>query len=255
MDRAANFSVMSLFGARGVTPPQDPSSPSQQQTNPNAQYHQSPQQQHVSPAQSYREPPPSSPPKTIESLFRNLGQTSSSEPAPSSSGNNPFRSQQSIQQQNNSAPATPVSSVTVGSASSGGSGGNPPPADRQSALLSLLGSTVASPGGPSASGNSTVNVGPSTNQFSMSQQPPSPPGVEQRPRPMPTGSEAQGKILLEQLMSGCVHAFWGYVILVIFQHFFYVSSYTLFLGFNGVLIFFLRCHSLLFIFHSFRSSS
>lgn len=204
MDRATNFNVMSLFGARGVTPPQDPSSPTQSQMQQNSQY-QAPQQQHVSPAQSYREPHPSSPPKTLESLFRNLGQASSSEPTHSASGNNPFRSQQQpIQQNNNSAPATPVSSVTAGSASSGGSGGNPAPADRQSALLSLLGSTVASPGGPSASGNSTVNVGPSNNQYSIPQQRPSPPGVEQRPRPAPSGSEAQGKYLLEQLMSGYV---------------------------------------------------
>ena len=36
-------------------------------------------------------------------------------------------------------------------------------------------------------------------------QPPSPPSIEQRTRPLGGGNEAQGKFLLEQLMSGCVY--------------------------------------------------
>ncbi|KAH8117242.1 hypothetical protein DFH11DRAFT_992332 [Phellopilus nigrolimitatus] len=198
MDRS-NFNVMSLF-ARAVTPPQDSSSP----THPSQQLHQHPHQ-HVSPAQSYREPPPASPPKSLDSLFRNLNNTqpsAASEPGPTppavANMNNPFRTQVPPPNTNNSAPATPVSSITAASHSSAGSAQNQPPADRQSALLSLLGSTVA----PSGASSSATSAG---NQPLIPHQPPSPPSIEQREqrvRLMQSGNEAQGKILLEQLMSG-----------------------------------------------------
>ncbi|KAI5124340.1 hypothetical protein M0805_008947 [Coniferiporia weirii] len=212
MDRSS-FNVMSLF-AKAATPPPDPSSPSLQDLNLTQPAHQQQQQQqqqqtslqHVSPAQSYREPPPSSPPSSLDSLFRNInpqpsGQSELTPPAASANMNNPFRTQPPTQTSNNSAPATPVSSITAGSGSSGGSAGNQPPADRQSALLSLLGSTV---GGSSANTNQQSTIGSSMNQPLIPHQPPTPPSVEQRTRPMPaqSGNEAQGKILLEQLMSG-----------------------------------------------------
>ena len=88
-----------------------------------------------------------------------------------------------------------MSSTTVGSGQSAPA--NIQPADRQSALLSLLGS-VASP--------SSTNTGSNTNQIPSHPpvpppHPPTPP-IDQRARAMPSGNEAQGKILLEQLMSG-----------------------------------------------------
>ena len=94
--------------------------------------------------------------------------------------------------------------MTAASASSGGSAGNNAPPDRQSAILSLLGSTVGSQGGPSAGVNPTTSTGLSSSNFAIPPHPPTPPGMEQRSRPMPSGNEVQGKILLEQLMSGYV---------------------------------------------------
>lgn len=192
MERAGSFNVMSLF-SRGASPPPDANSPSPPQ--PNSQY-QTQSQQHP-PSQSYREQQPSaSPPKALDSLFRNINQqqpSHSSESASQVGGNNPFRSQQP--QQNNSAPTTPVSSTTVASAQSSAPA-TVQPADRQSALLSLLGS-VTSTGSASANNNNSNQQQPP-----VPAHPPSPPIVDQRGRAMPPGSEAQGKILLEQLMSG-----------------------------------------------------
>ena len=188
---------MSLF-SRGASPPHDTNSPSPPQPNPSTQY-QAQSQQNPPSSQSYRETQPSaSPPKVLDSLFRNLNQPplpQSSEPAAQVGGNNPFRSQQP--QQNNSAPTTPVSSTTVGSGQSPAQT-NVQPADRQSALLSLLGS-VASPG---SAGSNNANQPSSTHQPPVPPHPPTPPIVDQRARAMPPASEAQGKILLEQLMSG-----------------------------------------------------
>lgn len=182
---------MSLF-ARPATPPQEPSLQS------------SPPQPQLSPTHSYREPPPSSPPKnqTLDSLFRSInnGQPMSSDHTPPATANmnNPFRTQAPAQPANNSGPGTPVSSVTAASHSSHGSGSNQPPADRQSTLLSLLGSI----GGNNGTSVSASSVG-SGNQPLIPHHPPSPPlNIDQRARPAPQGSEAQGKILLEQLMSG-----------------------------------------------------
>ena len=181
---------MSLFSNRPATPPQEPT------------HHSSPPQPQLSPTHSYREPPPSSPPKSLDSLFRNLSnnQSGSSDPTPPATANmnNPFRTQAPAQPANNSAPGTPVSSVTAASHSSHGSANNQPPADRQSALLSLLGSTVGPNGGTSVSASS---VGSGSNQPLIPHNPPSPP-IDQHARPAPSGHEAQGKILLEQLMSG-----------------------------------------------------
>ncbi|EJD05745.1 uncharacterized protein FOMMEDRAFT_153083 [Fomitiporia mediterranea MF3/22] len=186
MDRS-NFNVMSLFSGRPATPPQE------------LPLQSSPPQPQLSPTHSYREPPPSSPPKTLDSLFRNISnnQSASSDTTPPATANmnNPFRNQAPTQPANHSGPGTPVSSVTAASGSSHGSANNQPPADRQSALLSLLGSTVGSNNGATVSATS----GPS--QPLIPHHPPSPP-IDQRARLMHPGSEAQGKILLEQLMSG-----------------------------------------------------
>lgn len=199
---------MSLF-ARPGTPTQQQQQQQQQSGSPKHQG------QHVSPAHSYREPAPGSPPKSLDSLFSNLSQTnlaaaaSSGEPTPpaTASLNNPFRpagQQAPSHPTTGSGPGTPVSSVTI--ASSNGSAGavnpNVPPADRQSALLSLLGSTM----GPNSSSGAAPPV--STTQTAhphpqplIPDLPPSPPHEQLQPRQMQT-SESQGKALLEQLMAG-----------------------------------------------------
>ncbi|KAH8118899.1 hypothetical protein DFH11DRAFT_1779812 [Phellopilus nigrolimitatus] len=133
---------------------------------------------------------PASPPKSVDSLFRNLNNTqpsAASEPGPTPPAVPPPNN-------NNSAPAKAVSSITTASHSSAGSAQIQPPADRQSALLSLLGSTVA----PSCASSSATFAG---NQPLI---PPSPPSIKQRERRagiVQSGNEAQGKLLLEQLMS------------------------------------------------------
>lgn len=199
MERAANFNVLSLF-SRGATPPQDGASPAHPPSQQSPQFQQQ-QPQHVSPAQSYREPPSSTSPKSIDSLFRNINSNAqgSSEVTPSATGNNPFRSAPA-QPQNHSPPGTPMSSMTAASASSGASGGN----DRQSALLSLLGSTVA-PSGNTPANQPALPGSSSSQQFAPQQQSSTPPNGDQRTRQ--TGNEAQGKFLLEQLMAGYVSAF------------------------------------------------
>ncbi|KAH8109024.1 hypothetical protein DFH11DRAFT_1731439 [Phellopilus nigrolimitatus] len=133
---------------------------------------------------------PTSPPKSVDSLFRNLNNTqpsAASEPGPTPPAVPPPNN-------NNSAPVKAVSSITTASHSSAGSAQIQPPADRQSALLSLLGSTVA----PSCASSSATFAG---NQPLI---PPSPPSIKQRERRagiVQSGNEAQGKLLLEQLIN------------------------------------------------------
>ncbi|KAH8109371.1 hypothetical protein DFH11DRAFT_1548335 [Phellopilus nigrolimitatus] len=106
-----------------------------------------------------------------------------------------FRTQVPLLNTNSTSPATPVASITAAPHSSAGSAQNQLPAGRQSALL---GSTVA----PSGMSSSATSAG---NQSLIPHQPPSLPSIEQREqcaRLMQSGNEAQGKILLEQLMSG-----------------------------------------------------
>ncbi|KAH8109036.1 hypothetical protein DFH11DRAFT_1815257 [Phellopilus nigrolimitatus] len=80
---------------------------------------------------------PASPPKSVDSLFRNLNNTqpsAASEPGPTppavANMNDPFRTQVLPPNTKNSAPSTPVSSITAASHSSTGSAQNQPPSDR-----------------------------------------------------------------------------------------------------------------------------
>ncbi|KDQ60636.1 hypothetical protein JAAARDRAFT_31601 [Jaapia argillacea MUCL 33604] len=135
------------------------------------------QQSQVSPTLSHQDPAQSSSPNHLDSLFHNLN-SSGGAASGSNFGGAPA---------NHSAPATPLSSITAASAPSVSSAQGVSAADRQSALLSLLGSVggsnqAASSGGPPPP-----------------QQVPTPPGSAQRSGPS-SSSESQGKFLLEQLM-------------------------------------------------------
>lgn len=146
--------------------------------------------QHVSPPHSLREIAQPSPPAHVDTLFNNLiAQTAAPQPtAGASLGPNSNLPGGPLQHQSsNSAPATPVS-ITANSVSSTTSAPINSAESRQSALLSLLG-TVASP---------------STSTTSVPQQPqqiPTPPGSSHRSGPT-VNNESQGRMLLEQLMSG-----------------------------------------------------
>lgn len=162
MDNRAN-ALHELF-SRASTPPQH----SQPQPQPQPQQH--PASHHSSPSQ-------------IDSLFHNISTPSDQ---PQQHGN------QAADNYGNSAPVTPVMSLSDEPAtSSAASAPNSTAADRQSALLSLL-------GGPSSSNSVRAGAaGPS-----LPQQVPTPPGSSQRSGSSPSHNEAQGKILLEQLMAG-----------------------------------------------------
>ncbi|KZT26482.1 hypothetical protein NEOLEDRAFT_1131976 [Neolentinus lepideus HHB14362 ss-1] len=172
MDRPDN--IAQLF-SRGSTPPASQSQPLSY--GPHLPPSMLSQQPHVSPPLSHHGSAPSSSPNPLDSLFQNLNAA----PAAAGSGISygpPVHS-------NNSAPATPSSSITASSAPGAAA------TDRQSALLSLLGSVGSSvPAGPEANTN---EVPP--------QQVPTPPGSAQRGG-YPTSNEARGNFLLEQLMSG-----------------------------------------------------
>lgn len=77
----------------------------------------------------------------------------------------------------------PTSNITASNSSA---------ADRQSALLNLLSGAT----GTTATQSNVGNVGTSSQQQPSQPQIPTPPGSA------PTHSEAQGKFLLEQLMTG-----------------------------------------------------
>lgn len=149
--------------------------------------------QHVSPPHSLREITQPSPPAHVESLFNNLiAQTAAPQPtAGASLGPNTNIPGGPLQHQSsNSAPATPVS-ITANSVSSTTSAPINSAESRQSALLSLLG-TVAS------SSTSTTSA---PQQPQQTQQIPTPPGSAHRSGPT-ANNESQGRMLLEQLMSG-----------------------------------------------------
>jgi hypothetical protein len=142
----------------------------------------------------------SPPASQIDSLFQNL--SPASEPISSI--------QQRYQQQtgqdtasepygNNSAPTTPsMSLIDHEPANASRVNTNTTNAERQSALLSLLG------GAPQPPSTNARQAQPQqqTQQGSLPQQVPTPPGSSQRSDNSPAHNEAQGKFLLEQLMGG-----------------------------------------------------
>jgi hypothetical protein len=142
--------------------------------------------------------PPSSSPSHIDSLFHNLGAPSTGQQSGSPGSGNLYT---------NPAQATSNPTVNEGAVSSSSSAPVNATADRQSALLSLLGS-VPTPGGSvrGASGGGGGGVaagGLSAQSQTQPQQVPTPPGSSQRSGNSPAqASETQGKHLLEQLMSG-----------------------------------------------------
>jgi hypothetical protein len=115
-------------------------------------------------------------PNQIDSLFHHLSSTTDhhSEPYLNSTPTTPIMTSSDEQPQQQQQPQVPASISTSSNA------------DRQSALLSLL-------GGP-ANPRGATNVNP--------QQVPTPPSASSRSNASPTHNETQGKILLEQLMSG-----------------------------------------------------
>lgn len=144
------------------------------------------------PSQHYGNPTQSSSssPSQIDSLFHNLSAPSSSQhlgPVTGSLYGNP-------------AHATSNMSLHDDAVSSSGSAPtNHPTADRQSALLSLLG-TVSNPSGSVRGPSANAPPPPPPPQ---PQQVPTPPGSSQRSGNSPgNDNETQGKYLLEQLMSG-----------------------------------------------------
>ena len=127
----------------------------------------------------------------LDSLFQTLAAPAQPQvsPQPSAAVSNTFSGPSPDVP--HSGPATP-GSVNAGSVSSSLSGPNHPSADRANALLSLL----------TISNSPTVSnvTNPQTAAPSAPQQVPTPPGSA--PRVPATSSESQGKLLLEQLMSG-----------------------------------------------------
>ncbi|KAI8998769.1 hypothetical protein BD414DRAFT_476045 [Trametes punicea] len=167
--------------SRGPSPP------------PPAQHFQVPQAQqndpHVSPAPSQREVVPNTAQSHLDSLLHGLNSASASHVSPQ-----PSVASASIYhgppEPAHSGPATPASG-NAGSVSSNVSGPGNQSSDRQNALLSLLGAVAS----PSSNPQSMLPMGPPAPQ-----QIPTPPGSA--PRAGMSNSESQGKLLLEQLMSG-----------------------------------------------------
>ncbi|KAI0747987.1 hypothetical protein C8Q80DRAFT_1102878 [Daedaleopsis nitida] len=146
---------------------------------------------HVSPIPAQREvAPPTAAQSQLESLFNGLGAPSASHVSPQPSVASANNIYYGPQEQPHSGPATPASGH-AGSVSSNVSGPSNQTAERQNALLSLLGSVST----PSTNPQPIPPVGPM-----QPQQVPTPPGSA--PRGGMTSSESQGKLLLEQLMSG-----------------------------------------------------
>ncbi|TBU32354.1 hypothetical protein BD311DRAFT_654740 [Dichomitus squalens] len=145
---------------------------------------------HVSPAPSHREiAPPNAIQSHLDSLLHNLNAPSTSHisPQPSIASASIY---QGPQEQPGSGPATPASG-NAASISSNVSGPSSQATERQNALLSLLGAVSS----PSSNPQPIPPIGPV-----QPQQVPTPPGSA--PRPGMSSSESQGKLLLEQLMSG-----------------------------------------------------
>ncbi|CCM02933.1 uncharacterized protein FIBRA_05048 [Fibroporia radiculosa] len=166
--------------SRGPSPP-----PSQQPFQlPPSQ----PSDQHVSPAPSHLDPPPAPSTTQLDNLFNTLNAPSVSHvsPQPSHTSSNIYLPSQ---EHTNSRHASPAS-VNAGSVSSSMSAPTNPTVERQNALLTLLGSVSA----PVAS----IQLPPVGG--AAPQQVPTPPGSA--PRNTMSNNETQGKLLLEQLMSG-----------------------------------------------------
>lgn len=145
---------------------------------------------HGSPQGSIRDTAPSSS-THLDSLFHGLtapSQPSQSSPQPSHAGSVQYANAQDVPI---SGPATPAS-VTAGSVASSGSAPSNTAADKQNALLSILGAV----GSPATSVSSVQNQ----SAPAPPQQIPTPPGSA--PRSGPSSGENPGKMLLEQLMAG-----------------------------------------------------
>ncbi|KAI0781076.1 hypothetical protein BD413DRAFT_462702 [Trametes elegans] len=160
---------------------------------PPPQHFQLPQPQssepHVSPVPTQREVAQTTAQSHLDSLIHGLNTPSAAHVSPQ-----PSVASASIyhgpHEPAPSGPATPASGH-AGSVSSNVSGHGHQPNDRQNALLSLLGSVAS----PSSNPQPMPQVGPPAPQ-----QVPTPPGSA--PRGGVSNSESQGKLLLEQLMSG-----------------------------------------------------
>jgi hypothetical protein len=158
-----------------------------------------PQFQHVSPSQSLKDVAPSSPPTHVESLFSNLTATgqSSVNPNPPLQGTAYPMTTTTAAAATASGPTSPASSITALSAPTNMStstntppNANPQSDSRQSALLSLL-SSVSPAGSSSSSAPQQIPT------------PPAPSGPPNRTVPITAANnESQGRLLLEQLMSG-----------------------------------------------------
>ena len=156
--------------------------------------------QHVSPAQSIKDVAPSPPPTHVESLFSNLsnpGQSSVNPNLPLQGTTYPSTTMSSAAAATASGPTSPASSLTALSAPTNMTtstntppNANPPSDTRQSALLSLL-SSVSPTGSTTSSAPQQVPT------------PPGPSGPSNRTGPTAAvNNESQGRLLLEQLMSG-----------------------------------------------------
>ncbi|KAH9854093.1 hypothetical protein C2E23DRAFT_82041 [Lenzites betulinus] len=167
--------------SRGPSPP-----PTQHFQVPQAQHN----EPHVSPAPSHREPAPTTAQTHLDSLLHGLNTPSASHvsPQPSAASASIYHGPQ---EPPHSGPATPASGH-AGSISSNVSGQAIQTSDRQNALLSLLGAVSS----PSSNPQPMPHVAPPA----PPQQVPTPPGSA--PKPGMMTSESQGKLLLEQLMSG-----------------------------------------------------
>ncbi|KZT11432.1 uncharacterized protein LAESUDRAFT_740929 [Laetiporus sulphureus 93-53] len=167
--------------SRGPSPP------------PQAQPFQMPPSQlsdaHTSPAPSFRDLAPMQGASHLDSLFQGLSAqpTSRASPQMSNTGSNVYSGHHDP---NNSGHATPAS-MNAGSVASSMSGPNNPVTERQNALLSLLGAVSGPPSGAQAA---------SGGGQAPPQQVPTPPGSAQRGAA--SSNETQGKLLLEQLMTG-----------------------------------------------------
>lgn len=160
MDNRANNSIHELF-SRGSTPP----IPQQ------AQHQQFPSTSSLSHSSS---------PSEIDTLFHQLSSASGQQQSQPQSGPDNY---------GNSSPTTPTSTMASEASITSPIASPNTTADRQSALLSLL-------GGPSAA--NARAVGPQ-----QPQQVPTPPSSSAaRSGASPNHNEASGKILLEQLMAG-----------------------------------------------------
>ena len=186
MDPIANRDNIFSRGPVTPPPPQQFSMLPGQSTEP-----------HGSPAPSIREAAaPSSSHSHLDNLFHGLNSAPAAShvsPQPSVASANIYPGPQ--EQVHSAGPATPASG-NAGSVSSNMSGSANQATERQNALLSLLG-TVSS---PSSNPQPMPPMGPV-----QPQQVPTPPGSA--PRAGVSHSDAQGKLLLEQLMSGWVPCF------------------------------------------------